>query len=793
MAGAYNAMSKLKTHNLKLSRIGFTLVELLVVIAIIAILFAVVLVAINPAQRFKDSRNARRLSDVGSIVGAVTTYTADKRGTPPADIPDGQCIGSKPATVIIDPGPQAHWNFNEVSGNASDSSGNNFTATTSESYLSAKLSNGLNIQNPLGGASVLNTIGNPINALTTEGWIKLNQKFEPGSFDHNQAIFDKGNYHLQLNSDSGKLEWYAQNSTPPSWSAPQQILLGEGEDTDGDGLIDTSDPDDDNDSLGLTDSNGQLWFRDAIEEFVGTDKNVNCGPNVWPPDFNNDGKVDVLDIVSLASQVGGIYSARYDLNADGEVNAADIDIMPVYYNTSCGIKGINSFKQFKGSLYASTIISKGPGRILKQNGNVWGGVPEYSSAITSINTLEIYNEELYAGHSSKDNKARIYAFDGVSWQETSPQNGAVVGEVLSFARYQEKLYAGIGSTSGASVWVYDGTSWSIAKQFSALDALAVYAMTVFNGKLYAGTGRASTNQDARLFEFDGNSWMQRFTLVKDGAYSLAEYNKKLYVGFGGNNSADDAVIYEGDGVAFSQIGSALFGSTAKSYVYSLGVFNGILFAGIGGVAGDGDVYFWDGSAWNIDLDNASSAEIRSLYSYQGKFYAGGRGATAAQSGIWVYGNNGFLESQKSKWQSNVWYHIAGVYDGANSQMKILINGAVDATQTSGVPGSIAANTKPLYLGIGYGSDALSGVIDDFAVHHSALSDATIASHAGCYNLGQYLVSEYMGALPIDPSSSATDGSDTGYFISKDPGGVVTITAPLTETSSSIPEIIKASR
>ena len=76
---------------------GFTLVELLVVIAIIAILFAVILIAINPAQRFKDSRNARRLSDVGSIVGAVTTYTADKRGTPPADIPDGQCIGAKPA------------------------------------------------------------------------------------------------------------------------------------------------------------------------------------------------------------------------------------------------------------------------------------------------------------------------------------------------------------------------------------------------------------------------------------------------------------------------------------------------------------------------------------------------------------------------------------------------------------------------------------------------------------------------------------------------------------------------
>src|SRR3990170_6681230 len=43
--GAYNDMSKLKTHNLKLSQDGFTLVELLVVIAIIAIMFAVILIA----------------------------------------------------------------------------------------------------------------------------------------------------------------------------------------------------------------------------------------------------------------------------------------------------------------------------------------------------------------------------------------------------------------------------------------------------------------------------------------------------------------------------------------------------------------------------------------------------------------------------------------------------------------------------------------------------------------------------------------------------------------------------
>lgn len=62
------------------NRKGFTLIELLIVIAIIAVLAAIVFVALDPATRFQDARDAKRFSDVAEVLHAIKIDQVDNGG-----------------------------------------------------------------------------------------------------------------------------------------------------------------------------------------------------------------------------------------------------------------------------------------------------------------------------------------------------------------------------------------------------------------------------------------------------------------------------------------------------------------------------------------------------------------------------------------------------------------------------------------------------------------------------------------------------------------------------------------
>jgi prepilin-type N-terminal cleavage/methylation domain-containing protein len=67
---------------------GFTLLEILLVVAAIGILASIVIIAINPGKQLAETRNAKRYSDVRTILEAVHQYSIDHGELPSTTIPE---------------------------------------------------------------------------------------------------------------------------------------------------------------------------------------------------------------------------------------------------------------------------------------------------------------------------------------------------------------------------------------------------------------------------------------------------------------------------------------------------------------------------------------------------------------------------------------------------------------------------------------------------------------------------------------------------------------------------------
>lgn len=71
---------------MKSTKKAFTLIEILLVIGMIAVLATVVFVALDPAKRFRDARDAKRSTDAQSILSAVQTFIIDNQGSLPVGL-----------------------------------------------------------------------------------------------------------------------------------------------------------------------------------------------------------------------------------------------------------------------------------------------------------------------------------------------------------------------------------------------------------------------------------------------------------------------------------------------------------------------------------------------------------------------------------------------------------------------------------------------------------------------------------------------------------------------------------
>ncbi len=80
-------------------------------------------------------------------------------------------------------------------------------------------------------------------------------------------------------------------------------------------------------------------FTDAAEELIGTDAGVACEDGLglpdWPPDFDDNQSVDIVDVLAL-KPVFGTTSVRHDLDGSGgDVDIVDVLALKPVFGAAC--------------------------------------------------------------------------------------------------------------------------------------------------------------------------------------------------------------------------------------------------------------------------------------------------------------------------------------------------------------------------------------------------------------------------------------------------------------------------
>ncbi len=150
---------------MKNTKKGFTLLELLIVIAILAVLGAITIFLLNPAETLKKARDSQRISDLSTIKTALGIYLTSI-SSPQLD----GIIGTKNNLCIGGAGTITAWSSFPVTATTTPTSDYSptFTAVSNTSVASSSLVDGagwipVNLNNLTGGSPISNMPIDPIN------------------------------------------------------------------------------------------------------------------------------------------------------------------------------------------------------------------------------------------------------------------------------------------------------------------------------------------------------------------------------------------------------------------------------------------------------------------------------------------------------------------------------------------------------------------------------------------------------------------------------------------------------
>jgi len=558
--------------------------------------------------------------------------------------------------------------------------------------------------------------------------------------------------------------------------------------------------------LGTGDGDGEVW------RWSGTTWTKIGGDGV-----NSSWATSAADIIySLTVISGDVYASLSDGGGSGTTyrwnGTTWIQIGGQYINKSWGYNGIGSTETLfsaRGKLYAGMGSAAGSAQVWEYDGTTdeWqivGGQGINNSwaagtfeLITSMNS---YGGDLVVGVGNTANDAEVWRWNGSAWFKIggdSINSGwtANYEEANSLASYGGLLYAGLGNSTGdAEVWSWNGTAWtkiggdgvnsSWNTSYERISSMAIY-----NGQLHAGLGAGAG--DAEVWRWNGSAWFKiggdsinsGWDSTIEQVESMITYGGDLYAGLG--NTSGDADLWRWNGSVWMQIGGDDLngGWTSGTYenLRSMTTFSGDLYVGLGNSAGDGELWRWSGTAWtriggngvNNGWTNAIE-EVESLSNYQGKLYAGTGNSANVDAAVWSWGNNGFVQSTTSSFDTS-WRHVAATYDGTT--MKIFINGVQDASNNISL--SIPNSTRPLLIGTGYGGreqgkprSYFKGTLDEIRVSNIARTNFITAPYASTpqvLSLATSALTSNVSNFDVFNTSETTNGGSITYRLSDDDG------------------------
>lgn len=340
-------------------------------------------------------------------------------------------------------------------------------------------------------------------------------------------------------------------------------------------------------------------------------------------------------------------------------------------------------------LYVGLGVSTTDAEVWRFNGTSWlklggdGLNSSWNTAYEAVRSMTIMGTTLYAGIGDGGNEAEVWscslASSCAAWAKVggdsvnSSWSSGNIGATLALVNDGTNVFASNGTgTNAGEVWRLTSGTWTRIAGGSVNGSwtgqIAAQSLVVSGSKLIASSYANSTAAASQVWEFSGGNWTKiggQFLNGSWGGYasnrlsSTVSHNGKLYIGIG--YQAGSAVVYEYDGSTTRLIGGngqdGSWSNLNYQDVNSMVSYKGSLYVGLGTVAGNADVYKWDGSTWTkIGGDSANSSwtgvaetTVTSMTVWNGYLYAG-LGNTVATADVW-------------RWDGTTWSQVGG--DGIN--------------------------------------------------------------------------------------------------------------------------------